>query len=365
MNKKIIIFGCGQAGKQAFQMCLLIGIKVFCFADNDQSKHGQDFCGLPICSPVGIDKKSVVIVASSYEEPIYHQLKAQGVENIFLLNDLKMKYPDYNRSLNNNRSSLDEKLQEKIKKNELFLGRHSGDRCFILATGPSIKEQNLIPLKNEICFAVGQFYLHNDIKTIAPQYYVCPCLHKPFGFDFASDYFRDSFAVNSSNTEYFLGYNKYEESLYNYISSNNIDDSNIYQINYHGREYLSEDNYNEERMWDITGTPFAVRTVIYMAVQIAVYMGFKEIYLLGCDHDYLQDVTRVSDHHFYPEEKGHSDVEVLSQFTSEKWFHEYYLRWKDYRLMQQYLTSKGVKIYNATKGGMLDVFPRVKLEDIV
>ena len=36
------------------------------------------------------------------------------------------------------------------KKNSKFKDIHNGERCFILATGPSIKTQNLRPLKNEL-----------------------------------------------------------------------------------------------------------------------------------------------------------------------------------------------------------------------
>ena len=76
------------------------------------------------------------------------------------------------------------------------------------------------------------------------------------------------------------------------------------------------------------------------------------------------DIKRITNHHFYEESQGISDVEHLRQFTSEKWFEEYYFRWKQYRLMKEYLNHKGVFIYNATRGGMLDVFPRVVYEDL-
>ena len=80
--------------------------------------------------------------------------------------------------------------------------------------------------------------------------------------------------------------------------------------------------------------------------------------------DYLKDVERVTNHHFYREEDGVSDAEHLGSFTLERWFLEYYLRWKQYRLMREYLESKGVRVFNATTGGMLDVFPRVDLASL-
>jgi len=73
----------------------------------------------------------------------------------------------------------------------------------------------------------------------------------------------------------------------------------------------------------------------------------------------------VTNHHFYKESEGISDVKHLSEFTTERWFQEYYMRWKHYRLIRDFLSSKNVCIYNATKGGMLDVFPRVSLDEII
>jgi hypothetical protein len=35
-----------------------------------------------------------------------------------------------------------------------------------------------------------------------------------------------------------------------------------------------------------------------------------------------------------------------------------------FRLTNDYALSKGVKIFNATKGGTLDVFPRIKYEEL-
>jgi hypothetical protein len=94
-------------------------------------------------------------------------------------------------------------------------------------------------------------------------------------------------------------------------------------------------------------------------------MGCAEIILLGCDHDYLSDLSRANNH-FYKESDGNAaDKDHLKEFTTERWFLEYHERWRDYRLMNSYCSLKGVKILNATDGGMLDVFPRVSLESVL
>jgi len=60
--------------------------------------------------------------------------------------------------------------------------KHLGERCFILATGPSIQEQDLTVLEGELCIAVSHFFLHKDIKRISPRYHVLAPYHPPFSF---------------------------------------------------------------------------------------------------------------------------------------------------------------------------------------
>ena len=250
--------------------------------------------------------------------------------------------------------------------NSKFKNIHRDKRCFILATGPSIKKQDLKPLKNEICIAVGAFYLHKDVKEIAPKYHVNAPTHAPFKMELPKMYFEGYRDHYSEETTIFLGYAPYEYSYLDFLQQNpKFISENIHFLNYLESPALDEDNYKNPDIWDITKPLFSCRTVIYCAIQLAVYMGFKEIYLLGCDHDYLNDTSRVTNHHFYKEEDGVSDVQHLGAFTTERWFEEYHLRWKQYRLMDEFLQTKGIQIFNATDGGMLDVFPRVKYEEVI
>jgi hypothetical protein len=136
-------------------------------------------------------------------------------------------------------------------------------------------------------------------------------------------------------------------------------------LDYTAAPILGDTNFAEESVWDIAGRPFRPRTVIYCAIQLAAYLGCTEIVLIGCDHDYLSDVSR-TENHFYPESDGNpNDAAHLARFTTERWFEEYYFRWRDYRLMQTHLATRGVRIINATEGGMLDVFPRARLADLL
>jgi hypothetical protein len=42
----------------------------------------------------------------------------------------------------------------------------------------------------------------------------------------------------------------------------------------------------------------------------------------------------------------------------------YYLMWSQYMMLNKFALANNIQIKNGTNGGLLDVFPRVKLEDI-
>src|SRR4051794_30859438 len=44
-----------------------------------------------------------------------------------------------------------------LKRNEIFRNRHKGKSCFVLGNGPSLKNQDLAPLVNELTFVTNTF----------------------------------------------------------------------------------------------------------------------------------------------------------------------------------------------------------------
>jgi len=93
-------------------------------------------------------------------------------------------------------------------------------------------------------------------------------------------------------------------------------------------------------------------TVVFIALQIAYYLGFKEVYLLGCDSTYSG--------------KSHFDglpAPFKRKGKSEKKHWE--LVFKSYEVCKDVYEKDNRKIINCTVGGRLEVFERKKLEDII
>jgi hypothetical protein len=108
----------------------------------------------------------------------------------------------------------------------------------------------------------------------------------------------------------------------------------------------------------VTGLP-GVQTVVQLALMTAVFMGCSPIYLTGVDSDWAASTDL--DRHFYEE-----------RTLDESWNWEYerilestLIMFRGYRYLWDFCRSRGVEVYNVTGGGLLDVFPWRRLEEVV
>lgn len=113
---------------------------------------------------------------------------------------------------------------------------------------------------------------------------------------------------------------------------------------------------------DLEEVIYDIATVTYFNMQLAVYMGFKKIFLLGCDNTYhlesKEDGTIVcndqADSYFF------SDTKQKKQVIAP--IYEANLA---YKYAEQFSRDKEFKIYNATRGGKLEAFERISFEEAI
>lgn len=254
------------------------------------------------------------------------------------------------RTIRKGTNSLAQELL--LERNQELRDRHKGERCFILATGPSIREQDLKVLKNEYCIAVSNFYLHPDLNMINPQYYCIAPWHPPHN---KSNYIELLYEVGNRAREstFFLGISECQQVQENSLKL--------------GKElyYLQFGASNSEIISsgiDLTRATLPPQSVTIMALQIAVFMGFSQIYLLGFDHDSILNYGgNFENKHFYPEHKAKL---VTDKDTFKGSLISYLNLWNQYEAIKVVSEKKGIEIYNATHGGLLDVFERVNFEII-
>jgi hypothetical protein len=83
-------------------------------------------------------------------------------------------------------------------------------------------------------------------------------------------------------------------------------------------------------------------------------MGFTKIYLLGADCNY-----KLEKKHFIGTENDKNEVDSKLKYLGASAMIE------SYKVAKVYADKHGIEIYNATRGGMLEVFERVNLDDVL
>jgi hypothetical protein len=187
-----------------------------------------------------------------------------------------------------------------LAKNKDLKDLHKNKRCFIIATGTSLLEIDLSKLKNEYTFGFNFIFIHEEMKKSNLNYYLISDTYK-----------------NVSNNMYFpkaLNAKKRSDQPYKMFSEmfkmadettliTNRDNSsaiNKYFNSHIERPYYFKADINLKDTGNQTDVDLLKRFStypgsIFMAIQMAVYMGFKEIYLAGAGYTY----SPTNEYHFY------------------------------------------------------------------
>lgn len=233
-------------------------------------------------------------------------------------------------------------LSNSSKNLKTFKNIHSGERCFVIGNGPSLTSGDLNMLKNEVTFASHRIFNIFDQTVWRPTYYI--------GQDVTllKEIREQVKQVEAKNKFLPINVKEFYKSI--------VDDA-IYFFLRSKKFYpgLPEFSTNASRQL------FEGYSVTYGAIQLAVYMGFKEIYLLGVDFNYSLTV----DH----EGKITKRDGVKDYFSDDNNLGlnlpNLELSLLGFQAAEKFANENGVIIKNATRGGNLEVFERVMLEDIL
>lgn len=215
---------------------------------------------------------------------------------------------------------------------------HSGKRCFIVATGPSLTLEDLDLIKDEYTFGMNSGVLAFDKTSWRPSFYgvqdeyVYRKIEKDI-FNASNNDFSEIY-ISSNLRETFKTTDKYKVFPLHYL------DHKMPHRKGFGKFKFSDDCYS---------TIYDGYSIIFSLLQLACYMGFSEIYLLGCDCNYQQPKA-----HFI--EYGHSDPHAAIMGDKIICGHFEFKKFAD---------KKGIKVVNCTRGGMLEVYKRMNLEEVL
>jgi hypothetical protein len=209
-----------------------------------------------------------------------------------------------------------------------------GKRCFIVGNGPSLTLAQLEMIKNEDCFGANRVYKMFSKTDWRPKYYV---IQDPY--DMTKGIYENLDVPYLFVSDY-------------YWRQHGMDNPNA--ICYHIKRELHQTKdlpFSEE----ISNYVQAAATVTYSMIQIAVYLGYNEIYLIGMDHTYanITDdrgniiMRNAVKNHVFSDEKPNEVVANIGYMECA------------YLSAKEYCDKHKIKICNATIGGKLEIFNRV------
>lgn len=217
-----------------------------------------------------------------------------------------------------------------------FKNRHQGERCFIVCNGPSLNQMDLSLLRSEVVFGLNKIYLGLAEFGFYPRYLVAvneKVIHQSI------DSFKHLTCVK------FLG-NRYKGHI--------VESALSWRIN--------SLDYDGDFSFDLNEGVQEGNTVTYAALQIAHYMGFEQVILVGMDHrfeyqgntneaQFLEgpDPNHFSKHYFKDQEWDTPDLA-----RSEM----YYTKARD--IFE--LSNK--TIFDATLNGACNVFKKIKYTEL-
>ena len=236
-------------------------------------------------------------------------------------------------------------LSENEKKINALKDKYKGNRCFIIGNGPSLNELDLKKLKGEYTFGVNAIYLNYEKMQFNPTFYVV-----------------EDYLVAEDRADEINNYDKPKYKFFgtylDYVLKN---DQKTINLNVHITSY-SQENFKPLFSTDCLRKVGVGGSVTYICLQLAYYMGFDKVYMIGFDHHYI--VPEELDLSVNPIIK--SDKDDVNHFAPGYFGKGY--RWHDpnvdrmekgFRMAKLYFEKDGRKIYNATKGGNLNVFERI------
>lgn len=217
-----------------------------------------------------------------------------------------------------------------------------GNICFVIGNGPSLRAEDLSRL-NELgipTFAANRVYKIFDKTSWRPTYYFCedPIIIRNVQKEINGIDCQHKFIP--VDLKWYLG----------------VKIDNAYYFN---MDYRRNDDADSGFRDDLHDAVTHNGTVTITAIQFAVYMGYTDIYLIGVDHSYAKMF----------DSKGN----VIENKSVKDYFDDSYdeginndIRHDDttqsFCRVKQHFTPKGIRIFNATRGGKLEVFPRADLD---
>ncbi|HNZ13538.1 MAG TPA: DUF115 domain-containing protein [Anaerolineaceae bacterium] len=209
---------------------------------------------------------------------------------------------------------------------------HAGQRCFILGNGPSLRQTDLTKLRGEYTIGLNRIFLAFPEMGFQTSYLVS---------------INDLVIEQSAAELQALAMPRFFAwRAHRWLQP--ADDLYFLYTTYTGPRFAR----------DVRGRLWEGATVTYVALQLAFYLGFETVILVGVDHNFVT--------------QGKPNTTIVSEGDDPNHFHPGYFgkgfRWqlpdldtseRGYLLARRAYEQAGRRVLDATIGGKLQIFEKV------
>jgi hypothetical protein len=253
----------------------------------------------------------------------------------------------WNYNLVKIKRTLRGKNKSNIAKWQALKDKYKGKRVFIIGNGPSLNQMPLYLLEGEYTMAFNRFNLMFERLNWLPQFYMV----------------TDDLVVKDMHQQI----NQEILPLVDYAFFPDIHPSHV--------EFDKYIDHRENVCWLNTDKPeFRTdlpycginKTVVNGAIQVAAFLGFTEIYLLGVDMTFAdQKVKKINSRNWEADEHDPNHFDPRYFGKGHKYHnptvHEMLEKFDEAR---NFFEKRDVQIYNAGYGGKLEAFKRVNFDSL-
>ncbi len=223
-------------------------------------------------------------------------------------------------------------MHNKARLNALA-GSHKGERCFLIGNGPSLRNTDLSLLKNDFTIGLNRIYL-----AFEQYHFKTSCLVSVNDLVLEQCHAE----MNALDLPIFVTWRARQ-----WFKASD-------HVHFLDTDFTGAENFSA----DATGRLYEGFTVTYVGMQLAYFMGFSEVILIGVDHNFAtkgeanKKVISEGDdpNHFAPNYFGKGFVWQLPDLEGSE---------RAYRLAKAAFEADGRSIVDATVDGKLAVFPKV------
>lgn len=241
------------------------------------------------------------------------------------------------------------------------------NQLIILGNGPSLRtnlNNDLDLLRSADTLAVNFAANTPEFSEIQPTYYL---LADPHFFDKAGEYPNVGRLIENLNSITFpmtLFVPAGAQKADSYFHNHNLTVKHFSFTAVEGYTWFENAMMNSHR-----GMP-RPRNVLIPSIMVGIWLGYKEIYLLGADHSWLKTLS-VNDRnevvsiqpHFYKEDSR--EQQRVNEVYVNRQLHEVLesmmIAFKSYHRIREYADRCGTQIFNSTPSSMIDAFERASL----